>query len=480
MKVTSTVVRLCVLFFVTSAATAQETGTQIQPKQGARPTGVQTSPAQPPPPSQAKPSLPAAPQGAFEVYEWVVLLCDPNQPAANAERMFQSTLPDFVGSRRPAAAAESANEPSPAGVIRVVAPGGAAESTKVDVLVQCPSGRFLAAWPKGKGRTNRQLWEAYELRSESAGLKELPPGHWMAALRETPSLGLHRGRAGERFLLYDAELNYPLPLRAAGGAQQTYELSNSGAAPIHDVTLFKPQENGWRAAAPVSLPAAKGVAPASKPTTAPATAPAMPPGMPAELAARLVQRRVATGRPGAPAPPAAPMPPPSTQPVPGASKAAVTADGPAAGATEALSAWKQRLADLGLAPGDVAQVLRILERHALDRKRMTVVYRLDPAELERLLPLEVTPVPRKTVRVGIVVARNIDPAVGDEIDQLIAELADPDWNKREAAHKQLADLGPAARSKLQAVLQNKDLEVVWRAERLLEAADTQPGAARRR
>lgn len=468
--------RCAVLLALATAATAQQQAPLRRPQQGARPA-AEPAPAAAPAttPAPAKPSV-TTPQGNFEVYEWVVLLCDPNQPAANAERMFQSTLPEFVGSRRAAAPAESANEPSPGGVIRVVSPDGAAETTKVDVLVQCPSGRFLAAWPKGKGRTNRQLWEAYELRSESKGLKELPPGHWLAALRETPSLGLHRGRAGERFLLYDAELNYPLPLRAAGGEKQTYELSNSGAAPLHDVTLFKPQDSGWRTAAPVSLPAAKGVTPATKPATAPATAPAMPP----EIAARSQAQRVAARRPGVAPPPAAPVIPPSTQPVPGASKAAVTADGPGVGATEALSAWKQRLADLGLAGPDVVQVLRILERHALDKKRMTVVYRLDPPELERLLPLEVTPVPRKTVRVGLVIARNIDPAVGDEIDQLIAQLADPDWDKREAAHKQLADLGPAARIKLQAVLQNKDLEVVWRAERLLQAADAPPGAARRR
>jgi len=126
----------------------------------------------------------------------------------------------------------------------------------------------------------------------------------------------------------------------------------------------------------------------------------------------------------------------------------------------------------------VAQILRILETHALDQRRMTVVYRLDPAELDRLLPLEVTPTPRRTVRVGLVVARNIDPAVGGEIDQLVAQLASPDWDKREAASKQLAELGAAARPKLNAALQQKDLEVVWRAERILQAMETPPAPGR--
>jgi len=79
-----------------------------------------------------------------------------------------------------------------------------------------------------------------------------------------------------------------------------------------------------------------------------------------------------------------------------------------------------------------------------------------------------------------VIARNIDPAVGDEIDQLIAQLANPSWEQREAASKQLADLGPAARPKLQAALQHKDVEVVWRAERLLQSLETPTSPQRRR
>jgi hypothetical protein len=446
---------------------------------------AQPAPARQPAPQGARPATPApapkppaAPQGDFEVYEWVVLLCDPNQPAANAERMFPSTLPEFVGARRAAAPPESASEPSPAGVIRVVAPAGATEGQKVDVLVQAPAGRFLATWPKGKGRTNRQLWEAYELRPESAALRELPAGHWFGALRQGPSVGLHRGRAGERFLLYDVELNYALPLRAAGGDKGSYELSNSGGAPLLDVTLFKPEGGAWRRGGVASMPAAKGVAPATGPSTAPTTGPATTTPSPAEVIQRMRQRRVAAGMPADT--PLPTPPPPSTQPAAGASKAMVAADSPPAGATEALAPWKQRLTEAGLSPADVGQVLRILERFALDRKRMTVVYRLDPAELDRLLPLEVTPLPRKTVRVGIVVARNVDPAVGDEVDQLVKQLGADDWDAREAAYKQLAELGPAARPKLQAALNSKDLEVAWRAERLIQASEAQPAGPRRR
>lgn len=60
------------------------------------------------------------------------------------------------------------------------------------------------------------------------------------------------------------------------------------------------------------------------------------------------------------------------------------------------------------------------------------------------------------------------------------QLGHDDWDTREAASKQLAELGPAARPKLQAALQSKDMEVVWRAERLLQAADAAPPGPRRR
>jgi len=445
--------------------------------QGARPSGTQ-----PPPRS---------PQGSYDVVEWVVLVCDPNQPAANGERMFQSTLPEFAAPRRAAAPADSAGQPSPAGVIRVLAGGGAgqgsaAEGTRVDVLLHTSAGRFLGTWPKGKGRSDRQLWEGYELTGESPVLKELPPGHWFAALRDAPSFVLRRGRVAEKFLSYDVELNYALPLRAAGGEKGTYALSNSGASALHDVTLFKPQEGKWRTGWMATLPAANVAMPATIPARLDDQSTELPPGIPPEIAARLIQRRGGAGaRGGGAGPPttatAATVPSttaPSTRPSPGAATAAVVADSPPADAAGALSAWGERLRSAGVVAADVPQILRILETQALDNRRMTVVYRLDAAELDRLLPLEVTPTPRRTVRVGLVVARNIDPAVGGEIDELVAQLASPDWDKREAASKQLAELGAAARPKLNAALQQKDLEVVWRAERILQAMETPPAPGR--
>jgi hypothetical protein len=86
-----------------------------------------------------------------------------------------------------------------------------------------------------------------------------------------------------------------------------------------------------------------------------------------------------------------------------------------------------------------------------------------------LLPLEVVPSPTKTTRVGLAIVKNADPAAGERIARLIEQLASDDWDQREAAQAKLAQLGAGARPKLSEALKHKDLEVVYRAERLLEA-----------
>ena len=464
-----------------------------QAPQGARPA-----------PAPEKP-VTASPAGNFELYEWVVIAADPNYPAANAQTMFRSTLPEFVGSQRPApesgsaadapsaqASAAAAGEPSPVGVIRLV--GGAGDDgTKVDVLLQLTGGRFLGQWPKGKSRADRQLWEAYELKSAAGpGLKELSSGHWFNALREVGSHYLQRGRAGDRFLLYDAELNYPLPLRVTVADAAGYVLSNSGGAALHDVTVFRPAEGGWVTGSLPTIGAGKGVPPASGPSTRPASGPATQPGLsrasprPATRAAAppaaAPEALFVDGPGAAPArrPATSPSTSPAIQPAGTPTTAALKVEAKPAAAADALAAWRERLTREGFAEGDVRTILRILERHALDKRRLTAVYRLDPAEMDRLLPLEVTPTPRKTVRVGLVVARSIDPSVANEVDQLIAQLGHAEWEQREAASKQLAELGAAAKPKLEAALKQKDMEVVWRAEKLLHAFETGPQQPRRR
>ena len=90
--------------------------------------------------------------------------------------------------------------------------------------------------------------------------------------------------------------------------------------------------------------------------------------------------------------------------------------------------------------------------------------------MDQLMNLDIVPSPRRTIRVGLVIVKGIDPAILSEIEMLAAQLGDPKWDTREAAHKRLAELGVAAKPKLEILLKNaKDPEVTYRIERLLAA-----------
>ena len=130
-----------------------------------------------------------------------------------------------------------------------------------------------------------------------------------------------------------------------------------------------------------------------------------------------------------------------------------------------------------MAATDQDLIVSILEKHALDSNRLTAVYLLDADQLDHLLPLDVVPTPRKVVRVGLVIVRNIDPAIATEIDTLVAQLGDPKWDAREAAYKRLIELGLAARPKLELLLHSaRDPEIIYRIERLIGVlAPKEPG-----
>jgi hypothetical protein len=138
-------------------------------------------------------------------------------------------------------------------------------------------------------------------------------------------------------------------------------------------------------------------------------------------------------------------------------------------AADAVATWRQRLKEAGLTPADVETIVATLQTHALDPEQLTVVYRIDQSELDRVLPLEVVPTPAKVTRVGIAIVKNIDPATGERIARLVEQLGNPSWEKREAAQAKLAEMGAGAKPKLTDALKHKDMEVVYRAERLLDS-----------
>ena len=393
-------------------------------------------------------TLPKAAEGAFEVYEWVIFVCDPNQPQTNASEMFLSTLPDFVGGRRNAAPVEKSGEPGPIGVIRF---SGNSGKDKVDVLLENKGGKFLGHWPKAQTRTTGLLWQNLIVGENAPQTVDvLGASSWLSELRSAASPSLLRDGKGEKFLLYDVEPGYKFPLRVqAGKGDLHYLLTNSDKVPVKDLTLYRKQPDGWHTAIVAEVPPTNATKPASKPTTLPSTRPA-----------------------------SSPTTQPASQPTTQPTGFPVSLVG--TGLTEpsqVLAPWKQKLAASGLPATDFDLIVKILEKHAMIPNRLSAIYRLDADQLDQLLPLDIVPTPRKVVRVGLVIVRNIDPAIATEIETLVTQLGDPKWDARESAQKQLTELGIAARPKLEALLKNaKDPEITYRIERLLDSLNRNPAA----
>lgn len=518
----------------------------------------------------------------LEVHEWAVFVVDAAAGQINPQGWVKSTLPDFVTDHRFAPAGAEVQLPitnngmvfngrfwmqappaapppplkpdpaelplpSPVGVIRLV---GSVDS-KVDVTVSTRSGSFLGSWPKAEDRDKQLLWRdisAVDKSDASAAL--VSAGHWFNELRSAKSDYLSFEKGNDRFLLYDLEAPYSSPLKVKAGSDFKFEISNSTAAPLHDLMLYEGDRDSWRSAAIGELAAATQP---PKPTTAPAAPPSPKPQLgisvtdvsqdpgrasnfgytgksglivdnvqpgsladgnlkpadiilqingqdaknakefPSQITGGTIALKVFRANSTIdveiklPAPATAPVVAttrPSTSPVTVAStRPAVATTTPPTTAPTARSyqlatvpttqpadlaeSWKPIMASHGVDPADAAVITRLIARYAFDPHRLTAVYRMDDAELDQLLPLEVVPQPAKITRFALVIVINADPTAGTVVDDLIKQLGDDDWDKREAAYQALAAMGPAAQAKLTGAKGSKDLEVAWRAERLL-------------
>src|SRR5687767_10204647 len=84
-------------------------------------------------------ALATDPQSDLELQDWLVLVCDSNRPTASERRMFESTLPSFVGGRRSLREGDAALKPSAVGVIRLSKPPGSS-TDRFDVLLERKGG----------------------------------------------------------------------------------------------------------------------------------------------------------------------------------------------------------------------------------------------------------------------------------------------------------------------------------------------------
>jgi hypothetical protein len=132
-----------------------------------------------------------------------------------------------------------------------------------------------------------------------------------------------------------------------------------------------------------------------------------------------------------------------------------------------LDTLARRLAGQGLRE-DVVKILLAEYGQALfEPKELVVLVHLARPAIDEGVLLDVFPPPKKMVRTALVVVHGVDPRLQDRARTLVQKLGDQSPNERESAESRLSEMGPVAVPVLEDALKNKDVEIVFRAERLL-------------
>ncbi len=396
-------------------------------------------------------------------------------------------------------------------------------ATNLDVDLRTKAGSFLAHWPAGESLPNRLRWsgspqfDLVEKSNDEAEFAFVDEDGWIHKARQASGLYVKRGARAERFLAYDVELNMSAPIRLEGGPEK-FTVINTSNTTLYDVLISRGTPQGRRVAWIDVLPKSESASSAAPPISAAKaskdkadlfddakqpTAPA-PAEKPAAKPAAAGTTKLFGGLPTAPkaAAPAEPTPaPPAPATPPGEPVAApaddkqkpetkaatplkgveVTLSEPlAAGSEQAISqttkALAERLAKTGLTADEAQGFVERFGGLLFEGDAVVVACRVDAGLIDEKLPLSVFPEPTKIVRVPIVVLRNADPQLPNEVDHLIVQLGDRKFAVREAAQQRLLELGPLAFPALQKSLNNSDLEIVIRAEWLLLNQNQTPNA----
>ena len=393
-------------------------------------------------------------------------------------------MPTSVETTRPR---KMKNDKKPPAPLNVVTFRGQPTAT-VDIDLRVKGGALVAHWPPAQVKSNRLRWPEYELAAtapDDASWLNVPTEHWFNVLRKTDGLVLRKGARAERFVTYDFEAPFPVPIKLDGGPD-TYSVRSTASYAVHDLVIVVPTDEGRRigwldllpaAPAPDAKPAqpkpaagepAPAVAAAGQPAAAPlAVAPAAVPAQP-----------LALGGPNA----AANQVPQQGQPAQAASAAApvrkqgppvrVPLSKPMAAGSEKLTelstkALADRLGQTGLDRAEIDLLLSLYGPTIFAADSLTVAWRIPAGAVDEVTPLVTEPEPAKMVRVVLVVARNLDPEIEENLKTLVDQLGSPQYKEREEAEQKLVELGSLAFPVLKQSLNNKDPEIAFRAERVL-------------
>ncbi len=130
-------------------------------------------------------------------------------------------------------------------------------------------------------------------------------------------------------------------------------------------------------------------------------------------------------------------------------------------------AYARRLAGQGMRPEVVQTYLDQYGKDLFEPGVLIVLAHLSRDAIDEVVLLDVFPPPKKFVRVAAVVAHGVDPRLQDRARALVKQLGEAAPKARDAAEEQLFEMGPVAVPALEDALRDKDIEVVYRSERLL-------------
>jgi hypothetical protein len=129
--------------------------------------------------------------------------------------------------------------------------------------------------------------------------------------------------------------------------------------------------------------------------------------------------------------------------------------------------YARRLGAKGMRPEVIQTYLDQYAPTLFQPKGLIVVAHLSREAIDEIVLLDVFPTPKKFVRVAAVIAHGVDPRLQDRARLLVKQLGDLGPKVREDAETQLFELGPVAIPSLEDALRDKDIEIVFRAERIL-------------
>lgn len=455
--------------------------------------------------------------GMFEVHEWSIWVADPTMDQANALAPYSSAMPGMVETERTRIA-----QPAKISPVHVLTMHGE-PAPDVEAEVRLQSGRFLAHWPPAERKNNRLRWFEIALTKDlpdDTRVATVDPQHWFDRARKLDSHYLKQGARAEKFITYDIEAPLTLELKLKSDGEK-YGIVNLSNHALLDLWVSVPSPAGRRIGRVALVPPAAGATPTGAPAgSPPSVVPggirpggALQPGVggaAVETKAEAVETKKdedkaesdkagadkkesdkVEAKPDAAAATAVEVPAGSTLPAietPAQPSAEGAAAQPVATPeqvidvamtgllaadsqemTDLKAAFQQELVAAGLTTQEAELAASMATEGLFNSDELVVLYRLPPEIMEEKVPLIFYPSALRTVRVPLVLVRNLDPRISDEVRDLVLKLGAEAYPEREAAEKRLRELGRLAVPALKEALASTDVEIAYRAERILLA-----------